>query len=53
MRQMQQMPSLAYSQKFVRLEIINKLGAAAFIKSCFPCHQKAKDSDLVVTRYAS
>ena len=24
----------------------------AFMKSCFPCHQKAKDSDLVFTHYA-
>ena len=25
---------------------------AAFMKPCFPCHQKAKDTDLVFTRYA-
>jgi hypothetical protein len=25
---------------------------AAFMKSCFPCHDKARDSDLVFTRYA-
>ena len=25
---------------------------AAFMKSCFPCHEKAKGSDLVFTRYA-
>jgi Cytochrome P460 len=31
---------------------VNKPGAAALMKSCFPCHQKAKDSDLVFTRYA-
>jgi hypothetical protein len=24
----------------------------AFMKSCYPCHQKAKDSDLVFTRYS-
>jgi hypothetical protein len=29
-----------------------KPGAAAFMKSCFPCHEKAKDTDLVFTRYA-
>ena len=29
-----------------------KPGDAAFMKSCFPCHQKAKVSDLVFTRYA-
>ena len=29
-----------------------KPGDAALLKSCFPCHQKAKDSDLVFTRYA-
>ena len=28
-----------------------KAAAAASMKSCFPCHQKAKDSDLVFTRY--
>ena len=27
-------------------------GDAALLKTCFPCHQKAKDSDLVFTRYA-
>ena len=27
-------------------------GDAAFMKSCFPCHEKAKGSDLVFTRYA-
>ena len=27
-------------------------GDTALLKSCFPCHQKAKDSDLVFTRYA-
>jgi hypothetical protein len=30
----------------------NKPGDAAFLKTCFACHQKAKDSDLVFTRYA-
>jgi hypothetical protein len=25
---------------------------AAFMKSCFPCHEKAKATDLVFTRYA-
>lgn len=25
---------------------------AAFLKPCFPCHEKAKDTDLVFTRYA-
>jgi hypothetical protein len=30
----------------------NKPGDAAMLKTCFPCHQKAKDSDLVFTRYA-
>ena len=29
-----------------------KAGDAAFMKSCFPCHEKAKASDLVFTRYA-
>jgi hypothetical protein len=29
-----------------------KPGDAAFMKSCFPCHEKAKGSDLVFTRYA-
>jgi hypothetical protein len=29
-----------------------KPGDAAFMKSCFPCHEKAKASDLVFTRYA-
>src|SRR5664279_1600383 len=29
-----------------------KSGDAAFMKSCFPCHEKAKGSDLVFTRYA-
>jgi len=29
-----------------------KLGDAALLKTCFPCHQKAKDRDLVFTRYA-
>jgi hypothetical protein len=29
-----------------------KLGDAAFMKSCFPCHEKAKATDLVFTRYA-
>jgi hypothetical protein len=29
-----------------------KPGDAAFMNTCFPCHQKAKDSDLVFTRYA-
>ena len=30
----------------------NKPGNAALLKTCFACHQKAKDSDLVFTRYA-
>jgi hypothetical protein len=30
----------------------NKLGDAALLKTCFACHQKAKDHDLVFTRYA-
>jgi Cytochrome P460 len=29
-----------------------KPGDAAFMKSCFPCHNQAKASDLVFTRYA-
>ena len=29
-----------------------KPGAAAFMKSCFPCHAKANGSDFVFTRYA-
>ncbi len=29
-----------------------KHGDAAFMKSCFPCHEKAKGTDLVFTRYA-
>ncbi|HLW51720.1 MAG TPA: cytochrome P460 family protein [Candidatus Angelobacter sp.] len=29
-----------------------KPGDAALMKTCFPCHQKAKDSDLVFTHYA-
>jgi hypothetical protein len=29
-----------------------KPGDAAFMKPCFPCHQKAKATDLVFTRYA-
>jgi hypothetical protein len=29
-----------------------KHGDAAFMKSCFPCHEKAKATDLVFTRYA-
>ena len=29
-----------------------KPGDAALLKTCFPCHQKAKESDLVFTRYA-
>ncbi len=29
-----------------------KSGDAAFMKSCFPCHEKANGSDLVFTRYA-
>ncbi len=27
-------------------------GDSAFMKTCFPCHEKAKASDLVFTRYA-
>ena len=30
----------------------NKPGDAALLNTCFSCHQKAKDSDLVFTRYA-
>jgi hypothetical protein len=30
----------------------NKPGDAALLKTCFACHQKAKDHDLVFTRYA-
>ena len=30
----------------------NKPGDAALLKTCFACHQKAKDRDLVFTRYA-
>ncbi len=30
----------------------NKPGAEALMKTCFLCHQKAKDSDLVFTHYA-
>lgn len=29
-----------------------KPGEAAFMKTCFPCHAKAKATDLVFTRYA-
>jgi len=29
-----------------------KHGDAEFMKSCFPCHEKAKESDLVFTHYA-
>jgi hypothetical protein len=29
-----------------------KPGDEAFMNTCFPCHNKAKDSDLVFTRYA-
>jgi hypothetical protein len=29
-----------------------KPGDAAFMKTCFPCHEKAKASDLVFTHYA-
>jgi hypothetical protein len=29
-----------------------KPGDAALLKTCFACHQKAKDTDLVFTRYA-
>ena len=29
-----------------------KPGDVAFMKSCFPCHEKAKGSDYVFTRYA-
>ncbi len=32
--------------------IDGKPAAAASMKSCFPCHSQAKDSDLVFTRYA-
>ncbi|MFZ1918243.1 MAG: cytochrome P460 family protein [Terriglobales bacterium] len=29
-----------------------KPGEAAFMKTCFPCHEKAQGTDLVFTRYA-
>jgi hypothetical protein len=29
-----------------------KAGDAAFMKSCFRCHEKAKATDLVFTHYA-
>jgi hypothetical protein len=29
-----------------------KSGDAAFMKTCFPCHEKTKGTDLVFTRYA-
>jgi hypothetical protein len=29
-----------------------KPGEVAFMKTCFPCHEKAKATDLVFTRYA-
>jgi hypothetical protein len=29
-----------------------KPGDAAFMKSCFPCHEKTQATDLVFTRYA-
>jgi len=29
-----------------------KPGAAAFMKTCFPCHEKTQATDLVFTRYA-
>jgi hypothetical protein len=29
-----------------------KPGDAAFMKACFPCHEKTKASDLVFTHYA-
>ena len=29
-----------------------KPGDVAFMKSCFPCHEKAKATELVFTRYA-
>jgi hypothetical protein len=29
-----------------------KPGDEAFMKTCFPCHEKAKASDLVFTHYA-
>jgi hypothetical protein len=32
--------------------IDGKPAAAASMKSCFPCHNQAKESDLVFTRYA-
>jgi hypothetical protein len=31
---------------------VKKPGNTALLKTCFPCHQKAQDSDLVFTRYA-
>jgi hypothetical protein len=37
---------------FVHFGTDGKPGDAAFMKSCFPCHEKAKATDLVFTRYA-
>ena len=32
--------------------LIAPAGDAAFMKSCFPCHEKTKATDLVFTHYA-
>lgn len=37
---------------FAHFNTDGKPGDAAFMKSCFPCHEKAKATDLVFTRYA-
>jgi hypothetical protein len=29
-----------------------KPGEAAFVKTCFPCHEQVKARDLVFTRYS-
>ena len=37
---------------FGHFSIDGKPGDAAFMKSCFPCHERAAATDLVFTRYA-
>jgi Cytochrome P460 len=37
---------------FAHFGVDGKPGEAAFMKSCFPCHDKIKERDLVFTRYA-
>jgi hypothetical protein len=37
---------------FAHFATDGKPGDAAFMKTCFPCHEKAKASDLVFTHYA-